>query len=170
MFIWFEPLLRGHLSYKAIFTFSQMWPLNTGQTVYWCDIISMAAKDVLSRKRFLKMCQWSVKMTNKQGNTLCVVTYKTWERKINMCTFNMYPPPSHLLLNDVKTAGVIVPWYFYHYVIFICNKAFTQPFDFERTRSRSFQKRVVHTKFDILRLYYSKQYWYFGIYIKMDKT
>jgi hypothetical protein len=129
----------------------------------------MAAKDVLSRKRLLKTCQWSVKVTSKQGNTLCVVTCKTWERKINMCTFIMYPPP-HLLLNDVKTAGVIVPWYFYHHVIFICNKAFTQPFDFERTCSRLFQKCVVHTKFDILRLYYSKQYRYFGIYIKMDRT
>ena len=32
-FIWIEPLLRGHLSYKATFSLSQMWPLNTGLTV-----------------------------------------------------------------------------------------------------------------------------------------
>jgi hypothetical protein len=34
-FIWIEPLLRGHLSYKAIFPLSQRWPLNTGLTVFW---------------------------------------------------------------------------------------------------------------------------------------
>jgi hypothetical protein len=28
------PLLRSHLSYKAIFSLSQRWPLNTGLTVY----------------------------------------------------------------------------------------------------------------------------------------
>ena len=33
-FIWIEPLLRGHLSYKATFMLSQRWPLNTGLTVY----------------------------------------------------------------------------------------------------------------------------------------
>ena len=32
-FIWNEPLLRGHLSYKATFSLSQRWPLNTGLTV-----------------------------------------------------------------------------------------------------------------------------------------
>jgi hypothetical protein len=35
-FIWIEPLLRGHLSYKANFSLSQRWPLNTGLTVYVC--------------------------------------------------------------------------------------------------------------------------------------
>jgi hypothetical protein len=34
VFIWTEPLLRGHLSYKATFSLSQRWPLNTGTTVY----------------------------------------------------------------------------------------------------------------------------------------
>ena len=33
-FIWIESLLRGHLSYKATFSLTQMWPLNTGLTVY----------------------------------------------------------------------------------------------------------------------------------------
>ena len=32
-FIWIEPLLRGHLTYKATFSLSQWWPLNTGLTV-----------------------------------------------------------------------------------------------------------------------------------------
>ena len=32
--IWIEPLLRGHPSYKATFSVSQRWPLNTGLTVY----------------------------------------------------------------------------------------------------------------------------------------
>jgi hypothetical protein len=29
-----EPLLRGHLSYKATFSLSERWPPNTGLTVY----------------------------------------------------------------------------------------------------------------------------------------
>jgi hypothetical protein len=33
-FIWIEPLLRGHLCYKATFSLSQWWPLNTSLTVY----------------------------------------------------------------------------------------------------------------------------------------
>ena len=33
-FIWIEPLLRGHLSYKASFSVSQRWPLNTGLTIF----------------------------------------------------------------------------------------------------------------------------------------
>jgi hypothetical protein len=37
-FIWIEPLLRGHLSYKDTFSLSQRWPLNTGLTVYKCGI------------------------------------------------------------------------------------------------------------------------------------
>jgi hypothetical protein len=32
-FIWLKPFLRGHLSYKATFSLSQRWPLNTGMTV-----------------------------------------------------------------------------------------------------------------------------------------
>ena len=32
-FIWIEPLLGGHLSYKATFSWSQEWPLNTSLTV-----------------------------------------------------------------------------------------------------------------------------------------
>ena len=32
-FIWIEPLLRGHFSYKTIFSLSQRWPLNTGLTL-----------------------------------------------------------------------------------------------------------------------------------------
>jgi len=31
-FIWIEPLLRGHLSYKTTFSASQRWPLNIGLT------------------------------------------------------------------------------------------------------------------------------------------
>ena len=33
-FISIEPLLRGHLSYKATFSLFQRWPLNTGLTIY----------------------------------------------------------------------------------------------------------------------------------------
>ena len=44
-FILIESLLRGHLSYKATFSLSQRWPLNTGLTVlppsqdpqFWID-------------------------------------------------------------------------------------------------------------------------------------
>ena len=32
-FMWIEPLLRGHLSYKATFSLIQRWPLNTGFAV-----------------------------------------------------------------------------------------------------------------------------------------
>ena len=32
IFIWIEPLLRSHLSYKDTFSLSQRWPLNTGLT------------------------------------------------------------------------------------------------------------------------------------------
>ena len=32
--IWIEPLLRGHLSYKATFSLSQRWPLKRGLTVF----------------------------------------------------------------------------------------------------------------------------------------
>ena len=32
-FVWIEPLLRGHLSYKATFYLSHRWLLNTGLTV-----------------------------------------------------------------------------------------------------------------------------------------
>ena len=38
-FIWIEPFLRGHLSYKATFSLPQRWPLNTGLAlhvlIYW---------------------------------------------------------------------------------------------------------------------------------------
>ena len=33
-FIRTKPLLRGHMSYKATFSLSQRWPLNTGLTVH----------------------------------------------------------------------------------------------------------------------------------------
>ena len=39
MFILIEPLLRGHLSWKATFSLSQLWPLNTGLTVYVLEIM-----------------------------------------------------------------------------------------------------------------------------------
>jgi hypothetical protein len=31
--IWIEPLLRGHLSYKATFSLYQLWPLDIGLTI-----------------------------------------------------------------------------------------------------------------------------------------
>ena len=41
-FIWIEPCLKGHLSYKATFSLSQRWSLNTSLTVfskkYWLRI------------------------------------------------------------------------------------------------------------------------------------
>jgi len=33
-FIWIEPLLRGHLSYKATFSLFKRWPLNIGLIVH----------------------------------------------------------------------------------------------------------------------------------------
>jgi hypothetical protein len=33
-FIWIEPLLGGHPSYKATIYLSQRWPLNTGLSIY----------------------------------------------------------------------------------------------------------------------------------------
>jgi hypothetical protein len=43
IFIWIEPLLRVHLSYKATFSLSQMWPLNTGLSVqrFVCNYMSI---------------------------------------------------------------------------------------------------------------------------------
>jgi len=38
-FIWIEPLLRGHLSYKATFSLSNRWPLNSGLIVHAMYII-----------------------------------------------------------------------------------------------------------------------------------
>jgi hypothetical protein len=50
-FIWIEPLLRGHLSYKAIFSMSQKWPLNTGLTVHvFSDVQSTVP---IQNKQFL---------------------------------------------------------------------------------------------------------------------
>ena len=40
IFIWIEPLLTGHLSYKATVSVSQWWPLNTGLTVYSNELIN----------------------------------------------------------------------------------------------------------------------------------
>ena len=37
--IWIEPLSRGHLSYKATFSLSQRWPLNTNLTVLTLQVI-----------------------------------------------------------------------------------------------------------------------------------
>ena len=37
-FIWIEPILRGHLSYKATFSLSQGWHLNTDLTTCFVDI------------------------------------------------------------------------------------------------------------------------------------
>ena len=43
--IWIEPLLKGYLSYKATFSLSQIWPLNTGLTVYLIN--NMSAEGLL---------------------------------------------------------------------------------------------------------------------------
>ena len=43
-FIWIEPLLRCHQSYKATFALFQRWPLNTGLTVYVCVFICLYCK------------------------------------------------------------------------------------------------------------------------------
>ena len=37
-FIWIEPHLTGHLSYKATFSLLQRWPLITGLTLYTLEI------------------------------------------------------------------------------------------------------------------------------------
>ena len=39
-FIWIEPLLKGHLSYKTTFTLSQRWPPNTGLTIIFFNFLS----------------------------------------------------------------------------------------------------------------------------------
>jgi hypothetical protein len=49
-FIWVEPLLWDHLSYKAIFSFSQRWPLNTGLIINQSLITDIATWYFLSVK------------------------------------------------------------------------------------------------------------------------
>ena len=39
-FIWIEPLLRGHLTYKDTFPLSQRWPLYTGLAVFVFRLVS----------------------------------------------------------------------------------------------------------------------------------
>ena len=46
-FIWIEPLLRGHLSYKATFSVSQRWPLITGLTI-WLSSMRLVTSDSTS--------------------------------------------------------------------------------------------------------------------------
>jgi hypothetical protein len=66
-FIWIEPLLRGHLSYKATFTLSQRRPLNTGLTVHACTEIKKTYwKNEIHRNRFI--------ITFKFNNT-CVIEH-----------------------------------------------------------------------------------------------
>jgi hypothetical protein len=69
-FIWIEPLLRGHLSYKATFSVSQRWSLNTGLAVYIFSINDCASppsnpgiqdkfallNEISTKERFLGGC------------------------------------------------------------------------------------------------------------------
>ena len=43
-FIWTEPLLRGHLSYKTTFSLTQRWPLNTGLTAFYRSACTRTGK------------------------------------------------------------------------------------------------------------------------------
>jgi hypothetical protein len=52
--IWIEPLLRGHLSYKATFCLSQMWPFNTGLTVLATRLQILDSSLVFGTHNFLQ--------------------------------------------------------------------------------------------------------------------
>jgi hypothetical protein len=54
-FIWIEPPLRGHLSYKATYSLSQGWPLNTGLTVYCVQLHGLVDKYLIVN-RYLLPC------------------------------------------------------------------------------------------------------------------
>jgi len=56
-FIWIEPILRGHLSYKATFSFFQRWPFNTGFTVLWPSILLSDNVDFEFWEYMLSFCQ-----------------------------------------------------------------------------------------------------------------
>ena len=49
--IWIVPLLRGHLSYKATFSLSQRWPLNTGLTIF--DFVGMMIESMAGKSASL---------------------------------------------------------------------------------------------------------------------
>ena len=57
-FIWIDPLLRGHLSYKATFSLSQRWLLNTGLTTTTCYKFLDIWKKVISL--YIRKCQQKV--------------------------------------------------------------------------------------------------------------
>ena len=66
-FIWIEPLLRGHLSYKATFSLFKSWPLNTGLTVLPpsqtlnSEVIKIfkTHDKILWEKKMLNFLQWN---------------------------------------------------------------------------------------------------------------
>ena len=68
-FIWNEPLLRGHLSYKATFSLSQRWPLNTGLTVY-CALFFVPFRHFLLKLLQNNFSIWIYKVTLVSGGLL----------------------------------------------------------------------------------------------------
>ena len=61
--IWIEPLLKGHLSYKATCSLSQSWPLNTVLTV----VSKIKRKSAYQRKTFFSVYRY---------NGYCCIVYK----------------------------------------------------------------------------------------------
>jgi dipeptide/tripeptide permease len=64
-FIWNEPLLRGHPSYKATFSLSQRWPPNTGLTTvilltFKCFVFKKITIDLFLAKFTINMTFMSV--------------------------------------------------------------------------------------------------------------
>ena len=61
-FIWIEPFVRGHLSYKATFSWSEKWPLNTGLTlvVYHNNGPILIEKSVVYGIKATCFCSWFV--------------------------------------------------------------------------------------------------------------
>jgi hypothetical protein len=69
--MWIQPLLRGHLSYKATFSLSQRWPLNTGSSIYVNSVLPGLDEDL--HRRETNFCNnWRAKcyiITNPGRNT-----------------------------------------------------------------------------------------------------
>ena len=77
--IFIEPLLRDHLSYKATFSLSQRWPLNTGLTVvgFLLFPIITDGKVIWQSKRwsFVNLRQFKDSL-----KSLCYINY--WKKQL----------------------------------------------------------------------------------------
>ena len=69
-FNWIEPLLKGHLSYKATFSLSQRWPLNTDLTVVsW------------NPRASYELDKWNPLMSNRKMCLLITPLYRKIDRR-----------------------------------------------------------------------------------------